>query len=160
MNWLTAPAPAWTTSTGLLVIRVAIGAAFILHGIPKIQDPTGWMNAMGNPPPAFLQAAAAVIEVGGGALLVLGLLGRVAASLLVAQMIAALALVHIPHGDPFVGTPGRSSAELAVAYLAVSLLLAVTGPGQWSLDAMLFGMRSEAAKEKRIPGPAPAFTSP
>jgi putative oxidoreductase len=158
MYWLTAPAPGWATSTGLLVVRLVTGAAFVLHGWPKMQNPTGWMGAE-NAPPGFLQATAAVIEVGGGALLVLGLLTRVAALALVAQMVAALALVHIPHGDPFVGAPGKPSAELACAYLAVSLLTAITGAGAWSLDAVLFG-RQWAVSDARLGGPSPALTSP
>ena len=56
MNPLIAPAPAWATSTGLLLVRLAVGSAFILHGLPKIQNPFGWMNAMGgdSAPPGIL----------------------------------------------------------------------------------------------------------
>jgi putative oxidoreductase len=115
-----------------------VGAAFVLHGLPKMQHPTSWMNSMDTVPPGFLQATAALIEVVGGVLLIGGLFHRVATVLLACQMIAALALVHIPHGDPFVAV-GRPSAELACAYLAVSLLLTATGPGEWSFDAILFG---------------------
>ena len=140
MSPLIAPAPAWATSTGLLLVRLVVGAAFVMHGLPKIQNAFGWMNAMGadNAPPGILQATAAVIEVGGGILLALGLFTRVAALLLAAQMVAALALVHIPHGDPFVAH-GRPSAELACVYLAASLAVAALGAGVYSLDAVFFG---------------------
>jgi putative oxidoreductase len=138
MNPLIAPAPAWAVSTGLLLVRVVVGAAFVLHGWPKMQNPTGWMAGMDNAPPGALQAVAAVVEFGGGILLAAGLLTRLASLLLAAQMVAALALVHIPKGDPFVAV-GRSSAELASVYLAFSLLIAATGPGAYSLDALIFG---------------------
>ena len=135
---LTAPAPAWTVSTGLLLVRLVVGAAFILHGWPKVQNPTGWMNEMPGAPPGAVQAIPAVFEFVGGILLAAGLLTRGAALALASVMIAALALVHIPRGDPFVAV-GRSSAELASAYLVVNLLIAATGPGTFSLDESLFG---------------------
>ncbi len=148
-NWLTAPAPGRAVSTAVLLVRLAVGVAFVLHGLPKVQNPTGWMGPDG--PPGFLQAVAAFTEVAGGGLLVLGLFERLAAVALVCQMIAALALVHIPHGDPYVAKPGQHSAELAVVYLAMSLLLAATGPGEWSLDAVLFGRRAAAAPARLTP---------
>lgn len=150
MRWLYSPAPAWTASVGLLLVRIVVGWAFILHGWPKLQSPTTWMGPLGVEPPvpAFLQAVAAGVEVVGGAALILGLLTRVAAVALMAQMVAALALVHIPRGDPFVAV-GQASAELAVVYLATSVLLLVLGPGLVSLDALLF-----SARPRSLPGSA------
>jgi hypothetical protein len=58
-------------------------------------------------------------------------------------------LVHIPKGDPFVAV-GRPSAELASVYLAFSLLVAATGPGAYSLDALLFG-REHIATPRVVP---------
>ena len=145
MNWLTARVPDRALSTGILLLRLMVGAAFILHGLPKIQHATTWMNEMPNAPPAFLQATGALIEVVGGILLMAGLFTRVATVLLACQMLAALALVHIPHGDPFVAM-GRPSAELACVYLTVALLLTATGPGEWSFDAILFNHETARAR--------------
>ena len=144
MSPLIAPAPPWATATGLLFVRLVVGAAFVMHGLPKIQNPFGWMGEMGSSVPGILQATAAVIEFVGGILLAAGLLTRVTALLLAAQMVAALAMVHIPHGDPFVAQ-GRSSAELACVYLAVSLAVAALGAGAYSLDAVLFGRAHTAS---------------
>jgi putative oxidoreductase len=47
-----------------------------------------------------------------------------------------LFMVHIRHGDPFVGSP--RSFEPAAGYLAVALLMLLTGPGCLSLDALIF----------------------
>jgi putative oxidoreductase len=125
----------------LLLVRLVMGLAFVLHGWPKIQNPMGWMNAMGGSSvPSFLQALAAFAEFGGGIALILGLLTPIAALGLVCQMIGALVLVHIPQGHPFVSQGGPSS-ELALIYLVMSIMLIFTGPGKWSLDAVLFASR-------------------
>jgi putative oxidoreductase len=109
-----------------------------MHGWPKIQHPMDWMSGMESAPPGFVQAIPAVLEFAGGILLAVGLVTRLAALGLVSVMIAALALYHIPHGHPFVAQ-GGPSAELASVYLVVNLLIAVTGPGVFSLDALIFG---------------------
>jgi putative oxidoreductase len=125
-------------AAALLLVRVVMGAAFILHGWPKIQNPTAWMNAMGGESvPSFLQALAAIAEFGGGIALVLGLLTPLAALGILCQMVAALVLVHFPRADPFVAT-GGPSYELPLIYLALAVLFLIVGPGRWSLDALLF----------------------
>jgi putative oxidoreductase len=131
----------WGGTQGLvlLVVRFVVGVAFILHGLPKIQNPFGWMGAMGSSVPSFLQAIAAFAEFGGGIALILGLLTPIAAFGLICQMIAALVLVHLPAGHPFVaGQPGAPSYETALIYLAISLAILVFGPGKYSVDAWLF----------------------
>jgi putative oxidoreductase len=137
MRLLLSPAPGWAVSAALLLVRLVVGVAFVLHGRPKIQKPFEWMNAMPDPPPGFMQAIAAVFEVAGGALLALGLFTRLAALAIASVMVGALALVHIPKGDPFVA-PGGPSSEPASVYLAISLLIAAVGAGAYSLDALLF----------------------
>jgi putative oxidoreductase len=125
----------------LLLVRLVMGVAFVLHGWPKIQNPMGWMNAMGGSSvPSFLQALAALAEFGGGIALILGLLTPIAAFGLVCQMIGALVLVHFPQGHPFV-SQGGPSYELPLVYLVMSILLIVLGPGKWSVDALLFAGR-------------------
>ena len=133
----------WGAAT-LLVVRVVMGVAFILHGWPKIQNPMGWMNAMGGEGvPSFIQALAALVEFGGGIALVLGLLTPLAALGIVCQMLGALFMVHFPMGHPFVAATGGPSYELPLVYLALAILLLVMGPGRWSFDALLFGRTRE-----------------
>lgn len=133
----------WGAAT-LLVVRVVMGVAFILHGWPKIQNPMGWMNAMGGEGvPSFLQALAALAEFGGGIALLLGLLTPLAALGIVCQMLGALFMVHFPMAHPFVAATGGPSYELPLVYLALAILLLVMGPGRWSFDALLFGRTRE-----------------
>jgi putative oxidoreductase len=140
-------------SLGLLVLRLVIGAALIIHGSSKIRDDTGWnfqnatgwMNKFPSPPPPYLQAAAVVAEFGGGIALVIGFLTPLFCIMIACTMAVAAFTVHIPHGDPFVNIHGGPSFELAAAYFAVAVCLLLVGPGQLSLDYCLFGRRRTPA---------------
>jgi len=130
-------------SVGLLLLRLVMGGAFVLHGWGKIHNPMGWMGPEA-PVPAVLQALAAVAEFGGGMALIVGLLTRLASLGIMTNMIVALAMVHLPHGDPFVGKPGGPSFELPAVYLACAALFVLLGSGRVSLDALLFRSPPEA----------------
>jgi putative oxidoreductase len=121
-------------AVGLLLLRLAMGAAFVLHGWPKIQHAFNWMPPEA-PVPGALQALAAVAEFGGGAALILGLLTPLAALGLACTMATAVGMVHLHH--PFVAAPGQPSSEPAVVYLAAALMFLLVGPGALSLDALL-----------------------
>ena len=123
-------------SVGLLLLRLVMGVAFLFHGWGKIQNPLGWMGPDAHVP-AIFQALAALAEFGGGMALIVGLLTRLASLGIASNMIVALAMVHLPHGDPFVNPKGRSY-ELAAVYLACAILFLLLGPGRYSLDAILF----------------------
>jgi putative oxidoreductase len=130
-------------SVGLLLLRLVVGAAFLFHGWGKIQNPLGWMGPEA-PVPAIFQALAALSEFGGGMALIVGLLVRLASLGISSVMVVALAMVHLPHGDPFVSKTGGPSYELAAVYLACAVLFLLLGPGRFSLDALLFRQPVEA----------------
>ena len=137
----------WLGSVGLLGLRLVMGAAFMFHGWPKIQNPMGWMGPEASVP-AILQALAALAEFGGGMALIVGLLTRLASLGIVTNMIVALGMVHLPHGDPFVSKTGGRSYELAAVYLACAVLFLLLGPGRYSLDALLFGKPCKAKQNE------------
>ncbi len=122
-------------SLGLLFLRLIIGVAFLAHGAGKIASPFNWMGP-DAPVPGILQALAAVAEVGGGLGLLLGLLTPLSSLGLIPTMIVA-ASFHIMKGDPFVG-----GYELALVYLAIAATLLLTGPGRFSVDAVLAKKRA------------------
>ena len=115
---------------GLLVIRLGMGASFVVHGWPKlVGGPEKWaklgktMEVFGvDVLPAFWGFMAAVSETFGGLLLAVGLLFRPAAALLLATMIVAVA-VHVDGGDGF----GGYSHAMEAGVVFLGLLLA--GPG-------------------------------
>ena len=78
-------------------------------------------------------AMAALSEVVAGILIVLGLLGPVGPALMLSVMIVAAITVHWKYGF-FAASNG---IELPLLYAAVAVVLALTGPGLFSLDTLL-----------------------
>jgi putative oxidoreductase len=80
-----------------------------------------------------LMGVAGVMELFGGALLVLGLATRPVGFLLACEMVAAFVMAHLPRG----GWPIQNGGELPLLYVCVFLFLALMGAGPASLDAAL-----------------------
>ncbi|HEV2205058.1 MAG TPA: DoxX family protein [Candidatus Acidoferrales bacterium] len=130
----------------LLLARIAIGVIFIYHGLPKLTHPQEWVqnfHHMGFP--GYFAYIAAVFEVFGGALLIVGLFTRIAGLLLAGEMAVALVGVHGIVRDP--GNVHGYEFPLALAVLA--FVLATVGPGAIALDQMLFERRAAVAVRKR-----------
>lgn len=123
-------------SVGLLTLRVAFGCFMLVHGIQKAMgfsamsetfpDPMG----VGNQLSLMLAIGA---EVGCSILLILGLGTRLAVVPLAFTMIVALFVIHA--ADPW------KTKELAALFLAVYGVIFLTGPGFFSLDAMLLSRK-------------------
>jgi putative oxidoreductase len=138
---LMATSPAWVT----VPIRLGLGGIFAAHGAQKV---LGSFNGPGLAKftsfpapfpfmkPAWLwMGAAAVAELVGGLLVILGLLTRVGAFLLFCVMLTAIIGVHWP--SFFMPT----GIEYALALLSMSLALLISGGGMASLDLALAGGR-------------------
>jgi putative oxidoreductase len=140
-----APLVEGRVALGLLLLRLIVGYAFILHGLPKIEHPTSWMrgSAVLAVPP-WLQAIVALAEFGGGIALIAGFLTPLAAFLILCDMTVVVFVISLPHGMRFVGGP--RSFENAGVYLVVMLAFLVTGPGAYSLDAVIFRGRKTTAR--------------
>ena len=124
----------------LLLMRVVSGLAFMMHGWMKIQNPFGWMGENATVP-GFLLALAALSEFGGGLAWIFGLLTRLASFGLLCTMTVAILMHAFVMHDPFVNMSGGSSFEPATVYFLISLLFLVMGPGRFSADRKIFGLR-------------------
>jgi len=123
-------------SFAVLLVRLTLGIAFIVHGWPKIQSPMSWWPPDQTAPfGEMAMAVAAVAEFVGGAALALGFLTPLAAIGVLATMAGAVKY-HFDLGHPWISM--GASYELPLFYLVVALALLILGPGAASVDAMLF----------------------
>jgi putative oxidoreductase len=127
---------------GFLVLRVAVGAVFAMHGWQKltmmgIGGVGGFFGSLGIPAPEVAALAVTILELVGGLALILGIGTRIVGALLAVDMLVALLLVHLPNGF-FVDAGGF---EFVFTLFAATLFFALAGPGAISLDAQLWGKR-------------------
>jgi putative oxidoreductase len=118
--------------TALAGLRIITGLMFMQHGTQKIfsfpaeaRGPFELMSQMG---------IGGVLELVGGALIVLGLFTRPVAFLLSGMMAVAYFQFHAMSGGLF---PMVNGGELAALYCWVFLYLAFAGPGALSVDGIL-----------------------
>lgn len=126
------PQEVWA-SRALAALRIVSGYLFVQHGTAKL---------FGLPHVAMfdhlnlfsLIGLAGVLELVGGALVLVGLFTRLAAFILSGEMAAAYFIAHASHGNVLL--PTLNEGEAAVLYCFVFLFLAAAGGGVWSIDSM------------------------
>ncbi len=129
-------------SAALLLLRLIVGSAFIIHGAGKIQHPFHWMGPEATVP-SFFQFLAAISEFGGGIAWIFGLLTPLASFGIACTMTVAVHMHLMIRHDSFVNPTGGLSYEPALVYLGIAILMMTVGPGKFSLDAKLFGERQD-----------------
>jgi len=124
-------------SVAMLILRLVVGASFVLHGAPKMAHPMSWDGPTGPLPgvPGWLQLIICLAENVGGWCIILGLLTPLFALLQACDMFVVVFIVKMGHGLPYVGKGG--SYEVEAHLLAGALILLLCGPGMYSLDAAL-----------------------
>jgi putative oxidoreductase len=124
---------------GLLLMRVVLGAIMAVHGAQKLfrwfgghglAGTGGWLESMGFKPARLHAAVNGLAEFGGGILLAIGLLTPLGAAAVAGVMFVAIATVHWSNG--FFNSSGGYEFNLLI--VATSITLAITGPGEISID--------------------------
>jgi putative oxidoreductase len=125
-------------SSALLLIRVAIGIGFMMHGNPKLAHPMSWDDNYALLPgiPRIIQLIVTVAENFGGLMLVIGFLTPLWACIYICDMLVVICAIKIPSGLPYVGSGGKSF-EIEAHLLLASIVLLITGPGRFSVDSLI-----------------------
>jgi putative oxidoreductase len=133
----------------LTIVRLVLGVTFFMHGAQKM---LGWFGGygfhgtmgfftqqMGIPAPlAFLAICA---EFFGGLGLLVGLLSRIAALGIIANMLVAIATVHHVNGF-FMNWTGQQKGEgfeYHLLAIALAIVVLVRGSGAISIDRAIAG---------------------
>jgi len=129
-----------TDSWGLLGLRLATGAIFIAHGLPKfgfmggggLEGTAAWLGGLGVPLPMLNAILVASSETIGGAMLIVGFMTRFAAATQVIAMLVAMFLVHWSNG--FAANGGY---QWALLMAAAAFALMIDGAGRFSVDRIM-----------------------
>jgi putative oxidoreductase len=132
------------SSRMLSVLRIVAALLFMSHGMQKI---LGFPGPARAPVEVFsLIGVAGVLELVGGALLLIGLFTRPVAFVLSGEMAFAYFLAHAPHGF----WPIVNRGELAALYSFLFLYLMFVGGGEWSVDALRRRERDTGATSRFV----------
>lgn len=119
----------YQTDFASLILRIALGIMFLAHGLTKLLvfTPTGtaqFIESLGFP--GVIGYLTIVFEIGGGALLLLGILTRIISLLAVIQMIV-ITFIHSANGWSFSNTGGGWEYPAFMGLTAASLTLLGSG---------------------------------
>ena len=125
----------------LAALRIVTALIFMEHGTQKLFGfPAPPANGM--PPALSLYWIGALMELGGGLLILIGAFTRPVAFLLAGEMAVAYWMFHAPQSL----YPALNGGDAAILYCFVFLLLVFTGPGALSVD----GRRDKAVSQPAL----------
>ena len=121
---------------GMLPLRVAVGLVFLMHGAQKlfvfgVAGTTDIMAKLGLPVPMLCALIVIIVELVGGAAILLGAFTRLAGALLAFEMIVAILVARL-HGGFF----APYGYEFELTLLGASLTFALHGPGRISIEQL------------------------
>ena len=123
----------------VLILRLFLGFAFMMHGSQKllgafggggVAGVAGMMGKLGIEPSLVWAWVVSITEFVGGVCLFFGFLTRFWAAGLVIDMAVAVVKVHLVNGF-FVG---KNGVELPLTFGVIALAILLTGPGSLSMD--------------------------
>lgn len=121
------------TDLVLLIVRIATGYMFLLHGTSKFFEfPVSMTGGNGAVELASIFGIGGILEIVGGVLIMLGLFTRPVAFILAGMMAVAYFAFHAASGVVF--DPITNQGEAAALFSMVFLLLWIVGAGKFSID--------------------------
>jgi putative oxidoreductase len=129
-------------ASGILLLRVVLGATMAGHGAqklfgafggPGLEGASGFFSSLRFRPAGLLALLASATELGCGVLMALGLLTPLAALGIATVMVTAVGSVHIKNGF----WNGNGGFEFNLLIWTCAVAIAAMGPQRFSLDRAL-----------------------
>jgi putative oxidoreductase len=115
--------------------RIMVALLFFQHGLQKLFGFFGGIDGSGGTVEiGSLMGLAGLIEFIGPLFIMTGTFTRPVSALIAIEMIFAYFMVHNPIGL----FPIANDGEIALLFLASTLVLVAKGAGRWSLDKRIF----------------------
>jgi putative oxidoreductase len=130
------------TAWGITIVRVMAGLILVVAALEKFSGGgfdgfTRATTGLGIPLPQFWGVFIPLLELIGGALVLVGLGARWVAVLFVAEFLVTT-LLKAPRQPPF---GGWDSLRIDLMLLATSIALVLVGPGAFALESVFFPSR-------------------
>ncbi len=121
---------------GILTLRITVGLVMIAHALPKLfwkrkLYNEKWRKEYGFPLGSVLLTG--ILQLAGGTALLLGVYTRLAAIILVINMLVATYISIRKHGEPFLSTPEGKGWDVNLLLVGALVALILIGGGTWSL---------------------------
>lgn len=112
-------------------LRLVVGVFFMVHSVMKFNPQfQGFLTSIGLP--GEMNVLIGLLELVGGIAIVLGVLSRIASSLLAIDMLGAI--VYIKKIESF---SGKNGVELELLAFIILLTMIVVGPGRISISHII-----------------------
>jgi len=133
-----------TAPYAALLLRVSLGALFLIHAGLKlfVFTPAGterFFASLGVP--GWLGIVVIAAEIVAGVALIVGLYPRVAALVMIPDLLGAIVLVHFHNGFFFTAKGG--GFEYPLFWAITLVVLALVGDGAWAVRPGQIGVRKQ-----------------
>jgi putative oxidoreductase len=164
--WKFLSEPPLSAPKATLALRLMVGGVFFWEGLLKFvytNQGVGRFTKLGMPMPELVANATALLEIGGGLLLMAGLFTRFITVPFIVEMIVAMLMTKVslylgtsplplPPAAPKLGLWAvLHEIRSDYAQIMTSAFLLAAGPGPWSLDAWLARRKAARGSEERPP---------
>lgn len=124
------------------LLRIVTAFLFIQHGTAKLFS-VPFVDGMAGAPLTSIYGVAAILEILGGGLVLIGAFTRVAAFILSGEMAVAYFIGHLSGAPETFLVPLHNGGESAILFAFIFLFLAARGAGSFALDNYLFQPRDQ-----------------